>query len=682
MQLKKIAFVVSGCSILSVSAAENVATTDTIVVSANLYEQDLSQVQNSITVVNEQDVIESGSFTVVDAIQDVPSLNVVADGTPGVKRVSIRGESSSRTVVAVDGQRIDDQKNKSGVPLLINPYFIDRIEVVRGPSSVLYGSDALGGVINVITKKASDKPFSPEAGVIYNGSGNGFSEFLNLTGTVNNFRYAFGGMYNDMGDMYLSGHDRLDNTSYRQKALNASIEYDFTEKLTAGLNYELFDSSSNTSTTVDHPDYKNFRAYLPKWQREKVSLFTEIRDLNDYVQLIKFSVYKQDVDKDFSSTNDSTFKLGVGTTNEQEGYGANLQAEFALSDLFYLVTGYDYHYESVDSFSTFSITPPGPNTITGNGADLGFTQQTNALYALLSTYLTENLTLNTGIRWNHIVSDGDRSYLKTAYNLISYDNNNFNKQTNVQTVGSIGLVYDTLNDFIFRLNYSQGFRTANIQELYLTTMTGEMQIGNSNLKPETSDNYEFGIRYTGDIFNLDTTFFYTHTKDYIETREINSSVHMMKTFMFDNINEANAFGVEVDTKLKLGNFEPYTIFSFMRREYIVGSTSTYNTGTPKLKGKVGLKYNDNYKNIRYYIDLYSRFASESINDGLAGTSYFDNQKLPGYMTGNIEVGCSFGSNHEYKLFAGVENLFDKEYKTSELIDEPGRFFIVGVTASL
>ena len=206
-------------------AADEIITADTIVISANRDKQNIIDANESISVVSQDEVLLQGADTVADALQDAPSVLLVNDGTPGLKRVSIRGESAYRTLVMVDGQRITDQKTKSGAPLLINPFFIDQVEVVKGPAAVLYGSDAMGGAVNVITKKPSEDKFSTQVGLLYNGSDNAFSEYLNLSGTIENFSYALGLVNTDAQDLYISDREKIDNTSYRNKGVNAYLAW-------------------------------------------------------------------------------------------------------------------------------------------------------------------------------------------------------------------------------------------------------------------------------------------------------------------------------------------------------------------------------------------------------------------------------------------------------------------------
>ena len=316
-------------------AADEIITADTIVISANRDKQNIIDANESISVVSQDEVLLQGADTVADALQDAPSVLLVNDGTPGLKRVSIRGESAYRTLVMVDGQRITDQKTKSGAPLLINPFFIDQIEVVKGPAAVLYGSDAMGGAVNVITKKPSEDKLSTQVGLLYNGSDNAFSEYLNLSGTIENFSYALGLVNTDAQDLYISDREKVDNTSYRNKGVNAYLAWQVTDDLKFEYKSEYFDVDAHTASSTGIPGYTEFRAHIPKWRRVKHSLSFELTELNDYVSSLKASVFMQQNDKDFNS---SVTRQGpfVSVLNEEDSYGANLQAQFTLGKYFSL----------------------------------------------------------------------------------------------------------------------------------------------------------------------------------------------------------------------------------------------------------------------------------------------------------------------------------------------------------
>ena len=319
----------------SADTASDLIRSETVVVTAARTQQQLLDTNASVSVVNANQTANLGRDNIPEMLRTAPGVRLVSDGTPGVKRVAIRGESATRTLILVDGQRIDDQKNKSGAPLLINPYFTDRIEVVKGPSSVLYGSDAMGGIVNVITKQAVEDPFAFEGGVGFNSSSNSFTEYANIMGTLDRFHYAAGAFNTNSGDLYLSDHERLDNTSYNARGLNGDFSYDVLDNLTLGYVGEYFYSDAETSTTTDNATYSVFRGEIPEWKRQKHKLYLKAYDLNDYLAAVDASFYFQSNDKEFNSTPQRG--LAVGVINEQDTYGGNLQLEFSFGDTFYLV---------------------------------------------------------------------------------------------------------------------------------------------------------------------------------------------------------------------------------------------------------------------------------------------------------------------------------------------------------
>ena len=111
----------------------------------------------SVTRIGEEDIRRPSLADVAELFRDVPGVTLTDSDTPGMKRISIRGESSRRVTIRIDGQTVTDHTDY-GTPLLIDPAMIERVEVVRGPASVINGSNAIGGVVNIITRRGSDVP--------------------------------------------------------------------------------------------------------------------------------------------------------------------------------------------------------------------------------------------------------------------------------------------------------------------------------------------------------------------------------------------------------------------------------------------------------------------------------------------------------------------------------------------
>ncbi len=149
-------FVAGTVSAAPAPAQQNTTADDeTLVVTADRAESSLWQSPATIQVIDNQTLQRSTRNTLADELRDIPGVEVTDNALAGRKQVRIRGEASSRVLVLIDGQEVTYQRagENYGAGLLIDTSALDRIEVVKGPYSVLYGSKAIGGVVNFITKK-------------------------------------------------------------------------------------------------------------------------------------------------------------------------------------------------------------------------------------------------------------------------------------------------------------------------------------------------------------------------------------------------------------------------------------------------------------------------------------------------------------------------------------------------
>src|SRR5690554_7598337 len=141
-------------------AQEQPTTLDPLVVTATRTERPLSTVGSSLTLITAEDLEERQTTYVADVLREVPGVSVNRSGGPGgITEVRIRGAENNHTLVLIDGVEVNNPAGESFFDfghLLAED--VERIEVLRGPQSVLYGSEAVGGVVNIITKRGSDTP--------------------------------------------------------------------------------------------------------------------------------------------------------------------------------------------------------------------------------------------------------------------------------------------------------------------------------------------------------------------------------------------------------------------------------------------------------------------------------------------------------------------------------------------
>ena len=680
-------------------AAEEPVKADDVYVTATRVEKELHDVPMSVTVLTSKDVEKSAARTVGELLEDVPGVRIENDGSQGLKRVSVRGEDAFRTLALVDGQKISEHKSMSGAALLIAPSRIERIEVIKGPASVLYGSDAIGGVVNIITKKGGTKPVQGEASVGYNGASDGFSEDLSLFGSYEGFKYRVSGSNTNQGNVR-TPDGTLGNTGFKQKDGSAFLSYDFSDTFTVGGSYDYFDGEFN-ATSMDYAKDPNsdFFVKVPEWKREKYALFAEAKNLSEVLARVRFDAFYQRNRKKMenyikSSSDEANVVVDNFADNITRTTGASVQTDWQLGANNYLIAGYEINYDLLDSdgvsYLNNRVAMSGPMSMVINketGKFYNGDQLTQAVFAAMETSLPWDFQLNYGVRYTHVRTELTRGteiadkytggmYMGDRLMQTMFDKSgavtgvDLGSTTDSRPVFNVGLVWTGIENLALRASWAQGFRVPILTEKYIGTAMGSssgMTYGNPNLDPETSNNFEIGARYTNNGVNLDWALFYSISDDYI------TSVPIAQTadYIYTNVAKAKSFGSELALSYDFDNgITPYANLTWMRRQYDDGEGfKTFNTATPDWVGRYGVRYRTALsETLDFNADVYARSQSATKYESSDGAS---NYRLGGFTTANIAFGFDFGGEKQYSVQAEVRNLFDKRYQYTEAILEPG-----------
>ena len=695
MKLTKIsAAVLTVCLGSTVALAAQDVYTKGVEVTATRVTRDLMDVPMSVGVVGEQEIAKKGTALVGRLVEDVPGVQLTTNGMPGQQYVKIRGEDVDRTVILIDGQRLFEQKSMIGTPILVDPSSIERIEVIKGPASVLYGSDAIGGVINIITKKGGDKPLQGSIGLSYDGSGDGFTQNASIYGSYNGWKYRLSGSNSDYKDFNApDGVTMRGDSDFDTHSLSGFLSYDFTEDLTMGVTADWYKGNYNTPFPVgDEDTYNDFFVKIKPWERKKLGFFADAKNLNDYWARLRFDVYVQDTSKKmqnyiYPNTSASPFptmvKVNNFTDNTNQNVGVSVQTEWQLGESNYLIVGAGIQSDKLDGTTktnqySYVALPPmfGGVSETDSWSSTDIEASQDTYYAFLSneTILPADLTATYGVRFTSVKTSLDK------YDVIGTEGFPTGSDTSSNTSFNFGLVWRGIEDLAVRANWGQGFRVANAEDkYYLTSMGGGTILPNPDLDPETSNNFELGARYTGDKLDLDVAAFLSLADDYINTKTINDTGMI---YQYENVGKATTYGVELTASYELPyNITPYASMTWMRRQFDYGGIlgKTYDTGTPDFTYRAGVRFEHDFGLWTFTADTYARGATdrdeESESEGVITKTHHS-----GYTTANIELGALFGDERQYSVTAAVLNIFDKEYYVNDSLPEAGVHAVVTANA--
>lgn len=664
-----------------IAGDEGVLDARAVSVTATRVEREVLDVPVSTDVVTQEDIKKSGAGSVAELLRDVPGISVFDNSAPGAKRITIRGESGQRVLVLIDGQKIGEQKSMDGPPLLLSTSDIERIEVIKGPASVLYGSEAVGGVVNIITKKGGDKPVQATLGAKYDSSTSGWEANAAVYGNYKGFKYRISGLMNDHGDRDTPS-GKLDKTSYDVRDGRVYLGYE-NGPMDFGITYERYESTSQVNvpdSTVEAP-ITSFMLELPKWDRSKFSGYAEYKGSGQYLAKARLDAYHQTTEKDFKQDMGMHIdppgpismdnQIDMFTQNEQKTTGGSIQFDWTLGESHYVITGFDFGHDDLDASSKTSTisqrymmgAPMGPPTTTVTDYNYQANMKTYALYVQDEWNVVDRLIVTLGLR-NTWVDSELESTNDPATGAGGKDDS--------QLVGSAGLVFKVTPDLSFRALFSQGYRFPNLQQLYIgTPHGGAVTYPNKDLKAETSVNYEAGFRYVGNNWNMDVGAFYTIADDYITAVSIGSGLQK-----FDNVNGAETYGLEFQTSYTFdgSGITPYLSGTIMQRKFEYESFSTYETGQPPLYGRFGLRYNRDFgSNVAFWSDAFMRVADSATEKSSSGTI----TKYDGWSTVNLAFGVNVGEKRQHRFTAELNNLLDAEYTTAtETLPAPGMHAIV------
>lgn len=478
---------VAAIALLPVAAfAQN--TDENIVVTANGFEQSRDQTGQAITVIDEERLKELQAVSITDALETVPGVSIASRGPVGSQTsVFLRGGNSSQTLVLVDGVRVNDPSSPNGAfdfgALLTGN--IGRVEVLRGPNSIIWGSQAIGGVINV-RSIAPTEAMAVRVGAEY-GYADSMKANANLSGTSGIFEGSVGGAYyRTDGISALTGGTEKDG--YKNYAANGRLKVNLAD------NFSLdFRGYYNRGTIeYDSPFGAGANALPVSRNKQFIGYVGANFDLADGRFKNRVSFARTDITR--VGTDPVVFSFNnfdvEGTIDRFEYHGA-----FELADAATIVFGAEHER----SFASTSF-EGAPADVARNKVSSGFGQ-------LILRPVT-GLTLTGGVRHD--------------------DYSDYGGQT---TLGGNVAYTPNQGATVLRATYGEGFRAPTLSE-------GQPPFGNPNLKPETARNFDLGVeqRFLDGKAQVYATYYNRRSNDLIAFSSV--------TFQSENIARVKSDGAE------------------------------------------------------------------------------------------------------------------------------------------
>ena len=444
-----------------------------------------------------QDLKVNGAVTLADGITNIAGVESVTTGLSIGKPV-IRGLSSNRVLVYTQGIRLENQQFGDEHGLGINSAGIESVEVIKGPASLLYGSDALGGVLYLNPERfANSNHASGDFSGTYYSNTQGFNTNAGYKSSTNNFKFLFRGSLTEHSD-YKTKHYRVTNTRFR--------EQDFK----AGIGYQL-----NTFKTEFRYNMNHSKLGIPEGIGEQSTNRTPLlpfQNITNHIFSSKSTVFfnnsKLDINLGFTYNDRKEFEEHHHDEDETEEEHEDEEAE-ALEAALHMklkTANYDikYHLPELGKFETI-VGIQGMNQINTNyGEETLIPDATTNDFGILTTSHIhfKKADIQLGLRYdirNINVNSG-----------IKKDFNSFN--------GAFGIKTNIVKNITARVNLATGFRAPNLSELTSDGThegTNRYEIGNSLLKSEQNFQTDVALEFKNDHLELFANGFYNKINNYI-----------------------------------------------------------------------------------------------------------------------------------------------------------------------
>jgi iron complex outermembrane receptor protein len=645
------------------SAEEQSVRLQDTIVSTNGFSTTTQEESKNVSVISNEDIENKGYTDISEIFINSPYINVKSGEKGSDRNIDMRGqgkESSSKVKVMVDGIPLNilDTSHSQSPLNSINPSQIDQIEIIPGGGSVLYGNNATGGTVNIITKADNQKEYI-------------YVQNLYKSYNTNDLSLGFGQKLNDK--FYLNfDYGMVDGDGYRDldsrtsHFAGAGITYNITENQKVSFTTKYSKDNGTTSDGISKEQIEQNRKQAGGFisdYKNKVTDYAIKYDgkFSDSYEL-SAKAYYQEIKSDIDgfglihygpTTYDGSM---IGEFNESKT-GSNIKQKYTYSNGS-IVTGYDFLQDKLLRDSTVHMDipfAPPPHDKYDLLAENTLIKDTHSVFAILDQKIIGGLKFNAGYRYEWAFYDLDRTSSVNTYDPSFVDTS---RHDNNQAY-NVGLSYDINPLNKVYVSYERGYVSPSPVQLTNKDDTGYII---NDIKSQTGDNYEIG--YKGYALNsyFSLTTFYSQNND-----EIVRTGDEHRSWEYNNLDKTRRSGVEAFAEQNVWKFTFTEGATYINTRILEGEFSGQQIATvPDYKVVLSGKYE----------------VIEKLNIGLRGNytgEYVENNKIdtadlttaPSVITADFFLDYS-PINRLYFL-AGINNLFNEKYNLSQ--DSYGNYIV-------
>lgn len=667
---------------------------DPVVITATRSDRRLFDIPAIGDLITSDEIGEAMYRTVPDALRDVPGIMIQKTGH-GQGSPYIRGFTGFRNLFMIDGVRLNNSVFRDGPNQYwntVDPYSIDRLEIIKGPSSVLYGSDAIGGTINAFTKGPNTYGQGSQTGGrgYYRGAtaerSHTFRAEISTT-WEHELGFHAGGTYKNFGDLE-SGAGTQHKTGYDEYDGDFKAEYFIAETTRLVIAHQRINQNDawRTHKTIFGESYEgttvgNERRRSLDQNRELTYLQLHAEDLDALIDTMRLNVSYQSQREERDRIRNDGRRDIQGFDADTIGAWAQFESDSPIGRWTY---GAEFYRDYVDSYRR-DYDAAGNLTavhVQGPIAD-------DSMYDLLGVYLQNEYAVNDSLE---LILGGRYTYASVDADAVEdpVTGNRFSISDDYEAlVGSARFLYriDQAERWNLFGGVSQGFRTPNLSDLTRldTARSTEIETPSPGLDPERFIAYEIGLKTRYDNFSAQASYHYTDIEDMIIRQPTGAIVDGANEVTKRNSGDGFVHGVEIEARYRFD--EQWSTFGWFA--WMEGEVDTFPTAAPNqvrepidrlmpAMGQIGLRWDAPKRDV--WLEGLVTLAADA--DRLSTRDEADTDRIPaggtpGYAVLTLRSGWRIDEN--FTLTAALENLTDENYRVhGSGVNEPGINLILGL----